>query len=258
MWHHHFGRGLVGTPNDFGANGERPSHPELLDWLAGECLAHGGRLKHLHRLILLSAVYQQASDDPAPGVTERARAVDGDNRLLWRFPLRRLEGEAVRDAMLAVSGQLNPEMGGPGFRPFNVTVSGSHFYELTDPSGPEFNRRTLYRMNIQSGKDPLLDALDCPDPSTKTPARTVTTTPIQSLGLMNNAFVQRQSRHFAARLEREAGGDQTARLRLAYRLAYGRNPRSAETARSLELARAHGWESVCWALLNSSEFLYVR
>lgn len=251
VWHHHFGRGLVGTPNDFGVNGERPSHPELLDALATEFLAQGGSLKKLHRTIMLSATYQQSSSGALP-------EHDAENRLLSHFPLRRLEAESVRDAMLSVSGQLNPQMGGPGFRPFKVTVSGSHFYELTDPIGLEFNRRTIYRMNIQSGKDPLLDSLDCPDPSTKTPVRNTTTTPIQSLGLMNNAFVQRQCRYFAERLEKEAGANRDAQLKLAYRFAFGRAPRSDELKSAVELAQAHGLESVCWVLLNASEFLYVR
>jgi mono/diheme cytochrome c family protein len=254
VWHHHFGRGLAGTPNDFGVNGERPSHPELLDWLAGELIAQGGSLKKLHRLIMTSAVYQQASASEEP----KLQAVDAENRLLGHFPLRRLEAEAVRDAMLSVSGQLNPAIGGPGFRPFKVTISGSHFYELTDPLGPEFNRRTIYRMNIQSGKDPLLDSLDCPDPSTKTPARGITTTPIQSLGLMNNAFVQRQCQHFARRLEREAGRNAGQQIKLGYQLAFGREPRAVETKQTLALAREHGLESVCWVLLNTSEFLYLR
>jgi hypothetical protein len=263
VWHYHFGRGLAGTPNDFGVNGEQPSHPELLDWLASEFLAQGGRLKKLHRMILSSATYQQSS--VAAGARKftskpeiRNPKSEIDSSLLSHFTLRRLEAEAVRDAMLSVSGQLNPQMGGPGFRPFKVTVSGSHFYELTDPIGSEFNRRTLYRMSIQSGKDPLLDSLDCPDPSTRTPARGMTTTPLQSLGLMNNAFVQRQCRHFAERLQREAGENRAAQIKLAYRLAFGREPRADETKQSIALARAHGLESVCWVLLNASEFLYVR
>ena len=252
VWHHHFGRGLVATPNDFGVNGERPTHLELLDWLASEFLAQGGSWKKLHRLILLSATYQQSSETSPPSDN------DPDNRFLAHFPLRRLEAEAVRDAMLSVSGQLNPQRGGPGFRPFKVTVSGSHFYELIDPEGADFNRRSIYRMNIQSGKDPLLDSLDCPDPSTKTPARSVTTTPIQSLGLMNNAFVQRQCRFFAERLAREAGSERNGQIKLAYRLAYSREPRRDELKRTAELVHDHGTESLCWVLLNSSEFLYVR
>ena len=160
--------------------------------------------------------------------------------------------------MLSVSGQLNLQEGGSGFRPFKVTVSGSHFYELTDPIGAEFNRRTIYRMNIQSGKDPLLDSLDCPDPSTKTPARNMTTTPLQSLGLMNNAFVQRQCQHFAERLQTEAGPKPATQINLAYRLAFGRRPRADEAKDAAALVREHGLESVCWALFNASEFLYVR
>ena len=187
-----------------------------------------------------------------------AGALDSDNHLLSHYPLRRLEAEAVRDAMLHVSGELNLEAGGPSFRPFKITVSNSHFYELVDSTGPEFNRRSIYRAGIQSGKDPLLDSLDCPDPSTKTPARGVTTTPLQALSLMNNAFVQRQARHFAGRLKAEAGDDMRAQTRLAWRLAFGREPRPEEAKEATALVREHGLESLCWALLNSSEFLYVR
>jgi hypothetical protein len=246
----------VGTPNDFGANGERPSHAALLDWLASEFLQQGGRLKSMHRWIMLSAVYQQSSD-VRPG-SKAGPALDADDRLLWHFPLRRLEGESVRDAMLSLSGELNPAMGGPGFRPFKVVVSGSHFYNLTDATGRDFNRRTVYRMGIQSGKDPLLDSLDCPDPSTKTPARSVTTTPIQSLGLMNNAFVQRQTQFWAERLRKDAGPNPAAQIQLGYRLVFAREPRRDELKDALELSRRHGLASVCWVLLNSSEFVYVR
>src|SRR5262249_25124017 len=126
VWHYHFGRGLLATPSDFGASGNRPSHPELLDWLAGDFLAHGWSVKHLHRLILLSNTYQQSSR-----FDERAAAQDADNRGLWRFSPRRLEGEAVRDAMLSISGQLYRQLGGPSFRPFTIAVFNSHFYTLT-------------------------------------------------------------------------------------------------------------------------------
>ena len=271
VWQHHFGRGLVATPNDFGVSGERPTHPELLDWLATEFREQGGSLKKLHRLILLSATYQQSSvaadvrrltskpevDQSLLTLTATSRD-DADNRFLAHFPLRRLEAEAVRDAMLAASGQLNPRMGGPGFRPFKITVSNSHFYDLIDGDGPEFNRRSIYRAGVQSAKDPLMDSFDCPDPSTKTPARGVTTTPLQALSLMNNSFVQRQARLFAERLRAEAGERTDAQVKLAYRLALGRGARRDELKESSALARAHGLESLCWALLNSSEFLYVR
>jgi len=252
VWQHHFARGLVGTPNDFGVNGERPSHPELLDWLASEFLAQGGSLKKLHRLIVSSRTYQQASNPP------ETRQVDADNQFLSHYPLRRLEAEAVRDTMLYVSGQLNSQMAGPGFRPFKVTVSNSHFYELIDSSGAEFNRRSIYRAGVQSAKDPLLDYLDCPDPSTKTPARGITTTPLQALSLMNNSFVQRQSARFAERVKNEAGADIAAQARHAWSLALCREPHQDETEAAKRLIRLHGLESLCWTLLNSSEFLYVR
>jgi hypothetical protein len=202
---------------------------------------------------VLSSTYRQSAR-----FNEAAAAVDADNRLLWRFAARRLEGEAVRDAMLAVSGQLNGQIGGPSFRPFAVKVFNSNFYDLTDPIGPEFNRRTVYRMNVNSAKSPLLDALDCPDPSVKAPRRSVTTTPLQALGLMNNSFVQRQVRYFAERVEKEAGGDLATRVRHAYRLALGRAPSDEEPRRALALAKEHGTESLCWVLLNASEFLYLK
>ena len=258
LWHYHFGRGLVGTPNDLGVNGERPSHAGLLDWLAAEFLAQDGSVKKLHRLILRSATYQQSSVAGGTLATTTGQSIDADNRLLWHFPLRRLEGEAIRDAMLSVSGQLNPQMGGRGYRPFTVFVSNSSFYNLTDPVGPEYDRRTVYRMSVHSGRDPLLDSLDCPDPSTKTPARSMTTTPIQALGLMNNSFVLRQARHFTERLRKEAGEKAVEQIQQAYRLALSRSPREEELRHAAVLAQEHGMESVCWTLLNASEFSYVR
>jgi hypothetical protein len=253
VWHYHFGRGLVGTPSDFGFNGERPSHPELLDYLASEFIARGWSVKKLHRLILLSNTYRQGSR-----FDEAAAKVDAENKLLWRFSPRRLEGEAVRDALLLVSGQLNDERGGPGFRPFTVKVFNSHFYLLTDPATPEYNRRTVYRINVHSARSPLLEAFDCADPSTKTPRRTATTTPLQALALMNNSFVLRQARCLAERVRKEAGADSGEQIIRAYRLALGRKPAKEELSRMMDLAREHGIEDVCWVLFNASEFVYVR
>jgi len=276
VWHYHFGHGLVGTPNDLGANGERPSHPELLDYLATEFLNSGGSVKSLHRLIMLSSTYQESSESlsdlarhaaassPRWATPQKkssgaaANTIDADDRLLWHFPLRRLEAEEVRDSMLSVSGEINLETGGPSYRPFTVFVSNSHFYNLTDPIGPEYNRRSLYRMIVHSGRDPLLDSLDCPDPSTKTPVRNTTTTPIQALGLMNDSFIQRQSKHFSERLQKEAGPNPKGQVDLAWRLTFSRSPSKEELTRSLKLTREHGLESLCWVLLNSSELLYVR
>jgi hypothetical protein len=253
LWQYHFGRGLVASSSDFGFNGERPSHPELLDWLADELVRSGWSVKHVQRLILLSATYRQSAR-PNPA----AAAVDADNRLLWRFPSRRLEAEAVRDAMLALGGNLNPRTGGPSFQPFKVTVFNSTFYTLTDEATPETQRRTVYRMNVNSAKDPLLETLDCPDPSVKAPRRATTTTPLQALGLMNGSFVRRQARGFADQVAREAGGDPAARVVLAYRLAFGRPPSDTERDRAVNHVRDHGVESLCWVLLNASEFLYIR
>jgi hypothetical protein len=283
VWHYHFGRGIVGTPNDFGFNGERPSHPELLDWLAATFVeddqrpttndqrssagsgmrsslvvgrsSYGcrGSFKRLHRLILLSNTYRQSSR-----YSPMAGAKDAENRLLWRFAPQRLEGEAVRDAMLFVSGQLNPRQGGPSFQPFTFFVDNSHFYTLVDSAEPEMNRRTIYRMQVQSAKSPLLETLDCPDPSTKTPRRAITTTPLQAMQMMNSPFVLRQARCFAERLEREAGPVMAGRIRLGYRLAFGRAPSAQETGQAEAFLKQQSLADFCWALLNASEFLYVR
>jgi hypothetical protein len=253
LWQYHFGRGLVATPNDFGLNGAPPSHPELLDWLAAEFIAQGGTLKPLHKLILLSHTYQQSSR-----FHPTAAAHDSENQLLSRFTPRRLESEAVRDAMLAISGQINLAQGGPGYRQFDVYVNNSWFYTWADHHGPEFNRRTVYRLNVQSARDPLLDPLDCPDIATQTPVRNVTTTPLQALALMNNSFVLRQADHFAQRLRNQAPADLPGQIQFAWRLALGRSPTPGESTAAAALAREHGLESVCWALFNSSEFLYVR
>jgi mono/diheme cytochrome c family protein len=273
VWHLHFGQGLVATPNDFGASGTKPTHPELLDWLAGKFIASGWSVKALHRLILNSATYRQsssvqysvgsiqsgASASPAAATEHRtlnteyfqkAAALDADNTLLWRFSPRRLEAEAVRDAMLAVSGQLDLQMGGPSFRGASYASDGK--------GGPDSNRRTVYRMNVNSGKDPLLDAFDCPDPAVKTPRRGATITPLQALELMNNAFVQRQAKGLAQRALNAAAGDPPAAIQTAYRLALGRPPTAAEARLAQAAAQERGLPSVCWALLNSTEFVYVQ
>jgi hypothetical protein len=253
VWHYHFGRGLVETPNDLGASGGRPSHPELLDWLASEFIRSGWSVKHLHRQILNTATYRQASASVAA-----AASVDAENRLLWRFTPRRLEAESVRDAMLAASGEINWKMGGPGFQPFDVVIANSHFYPFRDKLGPEFNRRTIYRTGIQSLRMPLLDTLDCPDLATKTPVRGETTTPIQALALMNDSFVLRQCDALARRVEHEASDSLAAQIRRAYRLTLGREPSAAEARRAEKLADEHGLAQVCWVLFNSSEFIYLR
>ncbi|MBM3793556.1 MAG: DUF1549 domain-containing protein [Acidobacteria bacterium] len=253
VWHYHFGAGFVDSPNDFGYNGGQPSHPELLDAVAAEFRRTGGSLKSLHRTILLSDAYQRSTR-----FDSAAAAKDASARLLWRFPLRRLNGETVRDAMLQSAGIMNTEMYGPSFRPFQIVKnSGSyHSYDPVDSAAPELQRRTVYRMNVNSGGNPMLDALDCPLPSVKTPKRSITTTPLQALSLMNNPFVTRMAKQLAARVIAER--DTTAgRVERTFELVLSRPPREEEAASSEALVNASGLEALCWGLFNTSEFLYA-
>ena len=254
IWQAHFGRGFIDNPSDFGYNGGMPSHPELLDRLASDLARQGWSLKALHKRILQSRTYRQASRFDAD-----AAAKDADNRLLWRFPHQRLDAESVRDSMLAVSGDFNRTLYGASFRPFEFGEQRGSLkrYMLTDGDTPDLRRRTLYRMNVITAGDPLLEALDCPLPSVKTPRRRSTTTPLQSLSLMNNAFVQHRATGFAARLRREAP-DLEGQIARAFELAFGRRPDRAEMEASRVLAGRHGLDSLCWGILNASEFLYVR
>ncbi len=258
VWHYHFGKGIVGSPNDFGFNGERPSHPKLLDWLAAQFMkpasagGMGWSLKSLHRQILLSNTYRQSG-----AYNARNAKKDADNRFLWRFAPQRLQAELVRDTMLALSSTLNTQIHGPSFKPFSVQVANSNFYTLIDSTEPNDLRRSVYRMCVNSARDPLLETLDCPDPSTKTPKRAVTTTPLQALEMMNSPFVLRQARLYAETVSTQhlKVVDQ---VRAVYVSAFGRPPSAAEAAQAISVAARQGLSAVCWAALNSSEFLYIR
>src|SRR5207237_6182946 len=207
VWHFHFGRGIVATPSDFGRMGATPSHPELLDWLTAELLQSGGSLKHLHRVIVTSATYMQASKhDPA------AARIDADNVLLWRMNVTRLDAESVRDAVLAVSGKLDPTMGGPSVKHF-AQSPGIHRtpkvdYLAFDPDTPGAHRRSVYRFVFRTVPDPFMDALDCPDASQFTAVRPVSVTALQALALLNDPFMIRMSEHFAKRIA--PAGDERA------------------------------------------------
>jgi hypothetical protein len=253
VWHYHFGAGLVKSPSDFGFNGGRPSHPELLDWLAREFQREGYSLKALHRLIVTSATYRQSS-----ARNRRAATIDADNRLLWRMSPRRIEAEELRDAVLQAAGSLNREMGGPGYRDFETFTRNTQFYEIRDVSGAAHERRTIYRTWIRSARSPLLDVFDCPDPSTKTPDRAVTVTPLQALSLMNNAFMLRMSSRFADRLRTDAGEDAAEQASRAFQIAYGRDASPQERAQLSSFIEQHGLAELCRVILNSNEFLYVE
>lgn len=252
LWLYHFGVGLVETPNDFGFNGGRPSHPELLDWLAAELIRQNWSLKRVHREIVLSAAYRRSA-----AFQPEAAKVDAANRLLWRKNPLRLEAEVLRDAMLSVAGELNPAVGGPGYRDFRTFTNNSQFYEVYDAEGFAFQRRSLYRTVIRSGTSPLLDVFDCPDPSTIAPSRAVTTTPLQALALLNDSFVLRLSDRFAERLRYESGTEIAAQVDRAYRLAFGRMPQGDERTAAETFVAEHGLAALCRVLFNSNEFVYI-
>jgi Protein of unknown function (DUF1549)/Protein of unknown function (DUF1553)/Concanavalin A-like lectin/glucanases superfamily len=258
VWQYHFGRGLVATPNDLGKMGERPSHPELLDWLAGwfvDPAGANGSLKQLHRLLLTSETWRQSGAPADP----KSEAEDPDQRWLTRFRARRLEAEAVRDSLLDLSGELNRQLGGPGFRPFvHKGNGGQNEYFAADLPGPDTSRRTVYRIAVHSARDPLLDSLDCPEFSTRTPVRPNTTTPLQALSLMNNPFVQRMASALAERVSSEAGPQTGRQVDLMWRTVLGRPPQSDERADSVALVEQHGLPALAWTLMNANEFVVVR
>jgi hypothetical protein len=256
IWQYHFGRGLVGTSGDFGRVGEAPSHPELLDWLTTEFVAGGWRWKPMHRMILTSSAYRQAAWRDRSELAS-ARRVDPEDRLLWKRVVHRLDAEEIRDAMLAVSGELDPALGGPGV-------------EVARP------RRTIETRVLRNARDPLLDAFDAPDASGATSRRDTTTTSTQALLLINGPWTLARARALAGRIERAepASIDNRARIVLAYRMTLGRRPEPEEVAeaeifldRQAIGPRLPGFRSgrddraalvdFCHVLLNSNAFLYV-
>ena len=251
IWQHHFGRGLVETANDFGLNGSRPSHPELLDWLAAEFIESGWSVKHLHRLIIQSQCYRQSARVHQDGI-----AKDGDNRLLWRFPSRRLEAEAIRDSMLSVSGELNLQMGGRGFSFFKSRGGLNGFPPVTEFTADQM-RRMVYSHRVRMEPVPVFGAFDCPDAGQSMPGRSRSTTAIQALNLFNSKFVIDRAGQFAERVIAEAGTDPDAQVRLAYQISLGREPSDPERTACIQTAREHGLLTVCRVLFNCNEFLFL-
>jgi hypothetical protein len=253
LWQHHFGIGLVETPSDFGNNGGKPSHSELLDFLVSELVRNRFHLKTIHKMIVTSTAYRQAST-PNP----EARAVDAENRLLWRKSPTRLDAEVLRDAMLEAAGKLNRVSGGPGFADVRTYEnSGTTFYEPVERSGPAYDRRTIYRFSPRGERSAILETFDCPDPSAQTPRRQVTTTPLQALALWNNGLVLRLSRDLEARVTAEHQST-NARIDRMYRLTLSRSPTDDEAKLAAALVEKHGLAALGRVLFNCNEFVVIE
>jgi len=262
LWYWHLGRGIVETPSDFGALSGGPSHRELLDWLAVQFVASKWSLKALHRLIVMSATYRQTSIHENP----RAADVDPDNTLLWKFRRRRLEAEAVRDSVLAVSGRLNTEQFGlPIFPPLPDDIAELVKYTTSKwdtQTGPEGRRRSIYIYQQRTLAMPFLQAFDSQVCDESRPRRRHSVTPLQALAMYNGPFVSGESRYFAERVLAQAGPDSDSRIEYAFRLALSRGPTPDEVALMKQIessshSPAAGLVGVCRILLNSSEFVYV-
>ena len=255
VWQYHFGRGIVATASDFGRMGAAPTHPDLLDWLAAEFRDGGGSLKSLHRLIVTSATYRQAST-----AREDCASIDVDNQYLWRQNRRKLEAEGIRDAVLAAAGTLDLTMGGPGWQDFKIEHpqhSPHYRYDLADPDDKKTWRRGVYRFIVRSQTQPFMTCLDCADPSMRVEKRNESISALQALALLNNGFMVVQSRKFADRVVREAGDDPAAQVKRAFALAMGRDPDAEEATALVEVAKIHGLANVCRAILNLNEFSFV-
>jgi hypothetical protein len=266
IWQQHFGRGIVRSPSDFGMQGMRPTQPELLDWLASEFIAQGWKMKSLHKLILMSNTYQMSSKGNAENL-----AKDPINDLFWRFDMRRLSAEEIRDSILAVSGNLNLKMFGPGVYPEiakDVLAGQSVPGRGWPTSSPEEQaRRSIYVHVKRSLVLPILEAFDVAETDKGVPARFATTQPTQALGMLNGQFLHKQAGIFAERLKREAGEDVVAQVRRGLTLSTSRAPTEMEVRRGVDLIQAlreqnqlsadAALQSFCLVALNLNEFMYL-
>jgi hypothetical protein len=260
LWQQHFCKGIVATPGEFGNQGERPTHPELLDWLATEFVRRGWKLKHMHRLMVLSTAYRQSSE-----FNPIAAQVDENNKLLWRMNRRRLDGEALRDAILAVSGNLNGKMGGPSIFPELPAEIKSNGWKVSAVAS-ERNRRSIYVYVKRNLRYPLFVAFDAPDRCETCSLRYVSTTAPQALMLLNEKLVVDRAKVFAERVIKEAGDRPDAIVEKSYRIALGRLPSSEERFAVHAFLQKHNVDGVstkeavgelCHALMNLNEFIYV-
>jgi hypothetical protein len=254
IWQHHFGRGIVPMPSEFGTRAEPPTHPELLDWLAGEFVTRGWSIKQMHKLIMLSATYQQSSQASA-----EALARDPENKLLSHQNRLRLEGEVIRDSLLAISGQLNPKVGGPSvFPPIPADITKTSKNWTTSTNAQEHSRRSLYVFARRNLRFPFLEVFDAPDSNLSCAERGRSTTAPQSLTLLNSEEVMLAAKATAARVSKEVKTPEQ-QIELAYRLALGRGPSEKErtlTQGFLKGSQA-GMEELCRALFNLNSFVYV-
>ena len=259
MWQRHFGRGIVETTSDFGKNGARPTHPELLDWLAVKFVEEKWSVKQMHRLMLNSNAYKQAAENPAL----KDNTKDPENRLLWRFNRQRLEAEEIRDGILSIAGRLNLKRGGPGvFPPLPADLADFARYgrsggEMWEPNenDEDDRRRSIYTFQRRSLPQPMMLAFDAPVFSESCDRRSVTTTALQALSMMNGDLVNEDSGHLAERITKQAGVDKRAQISQAFELIINRPPRADELDK---FTKYNGTlASVCRVLLDSNEFLYV-
>ncbi|MFN0120759.1 MAG: DUF1553 domain-containing protein [Blastocatellia bacterium] len=262
IWQSHFGRGIVGTPNDFGRMGARPTHPELLDYLANEFVQGGFRVKQMHRLILASNTYQQAAQPADAALKSVAETKDPENKLLWKFGRQRLGAEQIRDAMLTVSGLLNPKQGGPGVMVpidpglVNLLYKPSQWAPPKDTS--EYNRRSVYLIAKRNLRLPFMEVFDAPDMQVSCARRESSTHAPQALELLNGSFASQQAEALARRLETEAGPNPRKQIDLGYRLVTGRGAKPAEIQAALAFLKTQPRREFALALLNLNAFLYVN
>jgi len=255
VWHYHFGTGIVDTPSDFGFIGSKPTHPELLDWLAHRLREHGWRLKPLHRDIVLSQTYRQSS-----AARDDAARVDKEARLLWRFPPRRLNAEEVRDTLLSVAGKLRVDpAGGPGFRLYKFQQNNVSTYAPLEVHGPETYRRAIYHQNARASVVDVLTDFDFPDIANPAPRRANTTTPLQALTLLNHSFTLDMAAALTLRAsEQSAANETSAFVEAAYRLVLQRLPSPTEHAAAATLITTFSRAAFARALLNVNELVYLE
>jgi hypothetical protein len=250
VWQFHFGIGLVETSSDFGLNGTQPSHPQLLDWLANDLMENDWSLKHLHKRILSSRTWQQSNR-----IDMKAKVVDADCRLLWRYPARRIEAEVIRDTLLQVSGQLNYKMGGPGFDFFKSRGGLSGFPPVQKFSEKGL-RRMVYAHKVRMEPVPVFGAFDCPDAGQPAPLRSRSTTAIQALNLFNSEFIAKTALQFSDWVHRD-GASVNDDVVNAYRYVFQREPNAVELQLAVQVVEEHGLPTLARVLFNSNEFLML-